>query len=261
MTPPKPPAIQDLTATSLVREYLSALRGYNPIKEAESLLGRAVQSVCVSVDHARATLSQFEEECPTPAEIKNLALNIRERFLPKQPPQREQWEKEYGKPDPGWTESFIRTAKAEVRTPGDKKAEFKAQYDNMRLQSLKDCVCKSSPAGKAELDAIVGRDERNADKIFWAQAIARRERDYPTQMAAIRAGREPDFGAPPSKVVPMKPITAESFRGVEPMRVERCANCGGSGRLAGDDYCDECQMGRDLRKMESSVGNGGDKAS
>ena len=166
-----------------------------------------------------------------------------------------------GNPDPRWTESFLQAAKSEVHTPGDKKAVFKAQYANMRLQSLKDVVYYASPAGQARIDAIDGRDQRSADRKFWADQIFRCERDYPVQVAAIRAGREPDFGEQPSKVVPMKPITAESFRGVEPKRVEKCATCGGSGRLAGDDYCNECQMGRDLRKMESSVGNGEDQAS
>lgn len=253
MTPSKPPAILPAVARANIRRCLSPLRGYNPMPEAESRLVEIMQSVCVSVEHLVAVLETFQDECPTPREIKDAALNIRERFLPRQPSQREKWEKEYGPPDPGWSRALLQRAQVSV---GDQKAQYKAERFNMRLQALKDSVYYSSPAGQDELNKVVGRDERNASKQFWADAIARNEKNYPAQIAAIRAGREPEFSESKPEVVPMRPITAESFRGVGPMLVKRCPNCGGSGRLAGDDYCDECQTGRDLRRMESSHGNG-----
>jgi hypothetical protein len=100
---------------------------------------------------------------------------------------------------------------------------------------------------------MVGKQERSSERRFWAEAMRHHEREHPEEVAAIRAGREPEVPKPNEpKIVPMRrPITAESFRGVGPMRVETCANCGGSGRLAGDDYCEECETGRDLRRLES----------
>jgi hypothetical protein len=257
MSPTKPPAVQAPVALAKVRYHLAGLRDYNPADEAVALLARAVQSVCVSIEHADATLSLFQQQCPTPREIKDAALNLRDRFLPKQPPLREQWEKQYGPPDSGWSRALIQSATAAV---GDKKAQHKAERYNMRLQALKDSVYYSSPAGQAEINAIIGEKERNASRTFWAHAIFRNEQKYPVQIAAIRAGREPQFDEAKPEAVPMRPITAESFKGVQPMRIEKCPTCGGSGRLAGDDYCDDCQMGRDLRKMESSYSNGKDGA-
>lgn len=254
MNPAKPPAVQAATALSKIRYHLAGLRGYNPADEAVALLGRAVQAVCVSVEHADATLSQFEQQCPTPREIKDTALNLRDRFLPKGPSQREQWEKEYGPPDPEWSRNLLKAATVSV---GDRKAQHKAERYNMRLQALKDSVFYSTPKGQAEISAIVGERDRLASRKFWAEAIERNEKNYPAQIAAIRAGREPQFNDAKPEAIPMRPITAESFKGVEPMRVEKCATCGGTGRLAGDIYCDDCQTGRDLRKMETSYGNGG----
>jgi hypothetical protein len=260
MSQPNPPAIADHIALAKVRRYLSPLRGYNRMPEAESRLVEIVQSVCVSVEHLDATLETFDGEYPTLAEIKTVALNLRDRFLPKQPSQRERWEKEYGPPDPGWSRSLLRTATFQISAVGDKKAQYKAERYSMRLQALKDSVYYSTLAGQEEINAITRKEDRNASRRFWADAIAHNLKEYPAQIAAIRAGREPEFNEPKSELVPMRPITAESFRGIKPMRVEKCTNCGGSGRLAGDDYCDECQTGRDLRKMESSHENGSNGA-
>ena len=256
MTPPKPSAIQELAARALVRRYLSPLRGYNHVPDAESRLVEIVQQACVSVEHLVAVLETFDAEYPTIREIKETAFNLRERFLPKQPSQREQWEKEYGPPDPEWSRNLLKTATGQVSAI-DKKNQYKAERYNMRLQALKDSVFYSTPKGQAEISAIVGERDRLASRKFWAEAIERNEKNYPAQIAAIRAGREPQFDQPRPEAIPMRPITAESFKGVEPMRVEKCATCGGTGRMAGDIYCDDCQTGRDLRKMETSYGNGG----
>jgi hypothetical protein len=249
--------IADHIALAKVRRYLSPLRGYNRMPEAESRLVEVVQSVCVSVEHLDATLETFDAEYPTLAEIKNVALNLRDRYLPKQPSQRERWEKEYGPPNPEWSRSLLRTG---ISAMGDAKAQHKAERYNMKVQALKDSVYYSTPAGQDEINAITRKEDRIASRRFWADAIANNLKEYPVHIAAIRAGREPEFDEPPPRTVPMRPITAESFSGIKPMRVEKCTNCGGSGRLAGDDYCDECQTGRDLRKMESSHGNGRDGA-
>lgn len=242
------PAVHETVAVVLVKEYLAGLRGYNPMKEAEALLAHTVQSACVSVDHAKAVLGSFDEVCPTPREIKDVALNTRERHLPPKPPPEVEWRKQYGPPDPEWSEKLL--AGSGVRD------EFWA----MSVQAMKDCLYYALPEGQGKLDAIVGRAERAAAKEFWADCLTRNERDHPEEIAALRAGREP---APPhkKKAKPintegfdepiLKPITAETIEGVTPTPIQRCATCGGSGRLAGDDYCNDCQTGKDLRRIEA----------
>lgn len=249
-----PPAITDVVALTKVRFYLAGLRGYNGMKESESLLARTVQSVCVSVEHADYVLGSFDDMCPTPREMKDVAYGSRERFLPKGPTLQEQWEAEYGPPDAEFKDNLL--AALSGIAGGDKKTRFKVELLAGRVDALKAAVEYSTPKGQSELNQIVGRENRDASKQFWAAAIARDEREYPEQVAAIRAGREPVFPGPPQKTVPAhKRVTAESFKNVEPMHIDRCGTCGGSGRLAGDDYCDDCQTGRDLRKSESSRGN------
>jgi hypothetical protein len=54
---------------------------------------------CVSVDHARAVASAFREKMPSLQEIIDTALNLRPRFEATAS-QREQWEREFGKPQP-----------------------------------------------------------------------------------------------------------------------------------------------------------------
>jgi len=248
------PPITVEVAAPLVRRYLAGLRGYPVRAEGESLLVRTVQECCVSVQHAESVLAVFDHECPTPREIKDAAYNTRERYLPKGPSQREQWEQEYGPPDTAYTDKM--RAMLSGIAASDRKNQFKVEFLARKLEALKDAVYYSGPKGQSELNEIVGRQERSAARLFWAQALARDEREYPEQIAAIRAGREPVFPGPPPKVVPPQlRVTEESFRNVEPMPIERCHNCGGSGRLAGDDYCNECQTGRDLRRSESSRGN------
>lgn len=248
-------AVTEVTALALVRRYLAGLKGYPLHEDGQKCLAMYLAKYALSVQHAESIVSTFRDVCPSPQNLHDVAYNKERRsmFLPPQPSQKEQWEKEYGPPDPEWSRSLLRTAQVSV---GDKKAQHKAERYNMRLQALQDSVFYSSPAGQGEIRAIVGEKERNASRQFWADAIARNEKAYPAQIAAIRAGREPQFDQPKPEVVPIRPITAESFRGIEPMRLERCAACGGTGRLAGDLYCDDCQTGRDLRKMETQ-GNGG----
>lgn len=78
----KPPAITDAVATMKVRQYLSALRGTVLTPDAEAQFARTIQEVCVSVDHADATLERFDHERPTPHEITEVALHLKDRFSP-----------------------------------------------------------------------------------------------------------------------------------------------------------------------------------
>ena len=257
MTPPKPSSIQELAARALVRRYLS------PSAAITTYLTPRVgwSKSCSRLASAWSTWWQSSRRSmPNTllfARSKRLPFNLR-RALPAEATDaaRTVGRREYGPPDPEWSRNLLKTATGQVSAI-DKKAQYKAERYNMRLQALKDSVFYSTPAGQAEIRAIVGKDERNASRTFWGQALARNEKAYPAQIAAIRAGREPQFNDAKPEAIPMRPITAESFKGIEPMRVEKCTTCGGTGRLAGDIYCDDCQTGRDLRKMETSYGNGG----
>lgn len=243
--------VQDTVAVNLVREHLAGLRGYNPMPQAEGLLARTLQSSCVSVSHAEAVVRTFDDQCPTPKIIKEVALNLRERFMPKQPPQEEQWRKEYGPPDKAWSDSMLNVATGVSAS----KAQFKAELNRLRTQSIKDALAY-------ERDVIDIRGGK--DRAFWSDHLRWLEANFPEQVAAVRAGREPVFpeyrSRKATKATPintegfdspiLKPITAESFEGVTPITVRRCPTCGGSGRLAGDDWCNDCQLGKDLRRIE-----------
>ena len=104
------PAITDAVALAKVKFYLAGLRGYSGKDESIAHLARTVQDACVSVDHADAVLRSFDDECPTPREIKDVALNTRDRYLPAQTSQEEQWRKEYGPPDKSFSESLVGAA-------------------------------------------------------------------------------------------------------------------------------------------------------
>lgn len=252
----KTPVVVDDIAFSLIKQYLAGLRGYNPMAEAVDLLMRTVQAACVSVSHAEAVLSSFDDQCPTPREIKEVALNLREHFLPPKPSQVEQWRKEYGSPDEAWSESMVKFA-----TGNPTKAQAKAELNRLRTQSIKDAIAYEQEA----VDVRGGKEGANL-RAFWADHIRWLEKNFPEQVAAVRAGREPVFpedrlhkAAKPLNAEGfegpiLKPISTESFEGVEPVPQKRCSTCGGSGRLAGDDYCDDCEIGRDLRRQEARYG-------
>jgi hypothetical protein len=242
---PKPPAIAGPVALAKVRHHLAGLRGFNPKPEAEALLARTVQAVCISVEHVDAVLSSFDNECPTPREIKDIAWSTRPKFEPKVDQYRE-WERQYGPPDKQWSENLIKQADQPASKPTMK--EWGAERRAMRLKAIRDTLYYTEGAGRKELDAIVGRQERNTDKAFWTNALRFHEREHPEEVAAIRAGREPEIPKEP-ELPPERRITAAMMRAVEPVRHERCPKCGGSGMLAYDEFCD-CKMGEALRRLK-----------
>ena len=88
-----PNAVSDDVALLLVREYLSALPRYPYRIEGEQRLATIVAEVAVSLTHARAFLEIFDQQCPTPREIRDEALIHKGRMFPPPDP-RVQWEKE-----------------------------------------------------------------------------------------------------------------------------------------------------------------------
>jgi hypothetical protein len=207
--------------------------------EAEALLVRTVQAVCISVEHMDATLSSFDQECPTPREIKDTAHNLRPKFDPKID-QRKEWEKQYGPPG-----AFQPTVSAKPIAPRTSK-EWEVCVRTARLQAIRDTLYYTEGRGVDELDDIQDKQERNADKAFWANALVHHEREHPEEVAAIRAGRDPEVAK--EQPIASQRITPEMMRAVTPVRHERCPKCGGSGMLAFDEYC-TCEMGESLRKL------------
>src|SRR5215469_11421330 len=190
-----PPAIADLVALAKVRHYLAGLKGFNPMPEAAMLFARTIQTVCVSVEHADATLQVFDDICPTPREIKDAAYNCRHKFEAPVD-QRKQWEAQYGPPDPQWSENLIAQAAGAVKPVWKKPTakEWEAEKRACRLQAIRDTVYYTeTQEGKDELNRIVGKQERTSSKAFWADARAYHERNHPEELNAIRAGREPEI--------------------------------------------------------------------
>lgn len=71
----------------------------------------------VSVDHGRAVVETFRDKMPTLQDIIDTALNLRPRFEVTVS-QREQWEREYGPPEPftipGGVAAMARTEEREI---------------------------------------------------------------------------------------------------------------------------------------------------
>ena len=83
---------------------LSQLAGFRkaPIGSGINRFAEVLCECSISVEHAMAVIETFDYEFPTLRDIRETAHNLRPRFEPKVD-QREQWEKEYGKPDPLWS--------------------------------------------------------------------------------------------------------------------------------------------------------------
>jgi len=239
---PKSPAITNPVALAMVREHLSGLRGFNPMLEAEALLARTIQSVCVSVEHAEAVLTSFDSECPTPKEIKDTAWAIRDKFE-RPVDQIKEWEKEYGPPDPQWSKDLLRA----VNKPGTKEA---VDWNKERIIAMRHTVYYTEGAGQHNLSADA--------KAFWAEERIFYETRHKEEFDAIREGREPEAPRKPGPV-PEKRITDEMIRAAEPWQGSRCSVCGGSGRV-GDDYC-TCPWGVDLERSESGSSEPGSSGS
>ena len=257
---PREPAIVDAVALTLVRKQLTGLRGYNDRPEAEALLAAAIQETCISVDHARAVLATFDHLCPTPREIKDTAHSLRPKFEPPNDRTAE-WKKQYGPPDPGWSERLL-TRAAGMTTM--KKLDYENEKRAMHLQAIRDAVYYTeSVKGEGELSDIQGKEDRAYSKGFWQRAQLYNEKYHPEWVEEVRAGRIPAELRPlepgeklkpraPLEISspPRAPITAEDIARVTPAKHESCPQCRGTGRLAFDEYC-TCPAGEDLRKVEN----------
>lgn len=90
--------VMRVVAESLFRK-LEGFDGYPKRGPGESYFIDAFQLACVSVGHAKAVIDSFDGKFPTLREIRDVAFNLKPKFESPGPSQREQWEKEYGKPE------------------------------------------------------------------------------------------------------------------------------------------------------------------
>jgi hypothetical protein len=94
------------TCIGLIRFHLSGFKGYPNSEPGERTFGRHLSGCAVSVGHAEAILEAFTQEFPTVQELRDAAANLRKKFQPAEDP-RVKWEREYGKPDTGWSQALL----------------------------------------------------------------------------------------------------------------------------------------------------------
>ena len=80
------PGVANPVCLALVRELLTALRNFPFHPEGAERLARVLGECTVSVAHARAVLEEFDSDCPTPREIKDVAYRLREQYVPPPKP-------------------------------------------------------------------------------------------------------------------------------------------------------------------------------
>jgi hypothetical protein len=242
--------LSEQLAASLLYEYWSCLPGFSSlVPEGRAGLIRILQQVSVSVDHARYIASRFDQRCPTPREIREHADRVREEYQPK-PNRVDEWKKG-ADPDPGFSAKLL----AKMGKPD--------QYDELRWQGIRDALEReASPmpfcrGGAPNCKCSTCKEARNS-RGFWAEFLFQMRRDHPDEVAAIREGREPQLperrpvmqissNRPP---MPSTVITKEDIAAAPRLNIQRCEICDGTGRLT-DGFCDQCQMGRDLERIES----------
>ncbi len=172
------------------------------------------------------------------------------------------WEAEHGPPDPNWASNLFKIA-----TTGNKHKDFLNTLKAVKYQSIRDSLYYTEGQGRFTMELEHGdsakvKTTKRFDQSFWREAMDGHNKKNPELVAffrsAIATGQldavppDPNFDF----YLPDKPhsLTHEEYLALSPPIPEtpavRCATCGGSGRLAGDDYC-TCRMGRDLYRVEN----------
>jgi hypothetical protein len=166
--------LQPSVAQSFIRQ-LSGFQGYPRTDEARARFAEVLCEVSLSVEHALAIIWAFEENFPTLKEIRDAAFNLRPKFEPKVD-QREQWEKEYGKPDPAWSARFAEKAAGMTATvdPKERKRLYAEEKRAMLWQAIRDSLYYTEGPGA-----------RGPDQ-FWSAAAQKHARNHPAEVAAFR---------------------------------------------------------------------------
>jgi hypothetical protein len=111
-------ALHSRVALALVSQW-QILRRWSPDRSFQELLANVLQGCAISVDHARAIVANFEEEVPTPKEIRDTAYSLRPKFESAQD-EVSKWREQYGAPEP-------------VRTDYSKPDETQEQVETKAL--------------------------------------------------------------------------------------------------------------------------------
>ena len=154
---------------------LSGFKGY-PRGDGENRFVEALCEISLSVEHAASTLLCFDGEFPTIREMREAALNLRPKFEQKID-QRAEWEREYGKPDPGWSARFQEKAAGAVPSvdPKERKLLYAEEKRCMLWQAIRDSLYYTEGPGGRGLDQ------------FWNAAAQGHARKHPQEVAAFRA--------------------------------------------------------------------------
>lgn len=160
----------DFSVARVLFEALSGYRGYPKPGPGLDHFIEAFQSSVVSVAHARAVIASFDGNMPTIREIKDSAFNLRSKFETTVD-QRKQWEAEYGKPDPMWSENLLQKMKSDPIARGRQHIEEKRV---MLWQAIRDSIYYTDGPGSGRPDD------------FWMEAALKHNRNHPEEVAAFR---------------------------------------------------------------------------
>lgn len=165
--------LQREVARPLLRQ-LSGFKGY-PRGEGESRFIDALCEISLSVEHAIAIVESFDAEFPTIREMRDTALNLRPKYEPKVN-EREKWEREYGKPDTGFSSRILDSAMgATSMDPESRRRHHVEERRGMLWQAIRDSLYYSEGPGSG----------RPSD--FWQKAADDHKRNHPQEVTAFRA--------------------------------------------------------------------------
>jgi hypothetical protein len=165
-------------AFSVGKGLLSQLLGFRKAPQSDGI-NRFVEALCecsISVEHAMAVIETFDYEFPTVREIRDAAHNLRPKFEPKVDP-KEQWEKEYGKPDVEWSRRMTSATgiASDVKVdPAERKRLYTEENRAVLWQAIRDSIYYTEGPGA-----------RGPDQ-FWSAAMAKHNRNHPAEVAAFR---------------------------------------------------------------------------
>jgi hypothetical protein len=129
----------------------------------------------LSVSHAEAVVGVFDEQFPTPKQVKDVAFNLRQKYAPPEPSQREKWEAEYGPPDSAFYENLHREAgRIEHKGGYEDEQMWRAIKRKLMVTSFANVPWGRIYSSKRELGFPLGRFEREQADA-WDQKHTKKE--------------------------------------------------------------------------------------
>lgn len=167
--------LQPAVGRAILRQ-LSGFKGYPRDEAGETRFVEVLCEASLSVEHAVAVTQAFDGGFPTVKEIRDTAFSLREKFKPKVDP-REQWEKEYGKPNPAWSADLSGKAAGMTATmdPQVRKQQYIEERRSMLWQAIRDSLYYTEGPGA------------HGPNDFWNTAMKSHNRKHAPEVAAFRA--------------------------------------------------------------------------